>query len=77
MFSFTNMREVDEDVLEYYKGVRLRTPLLAAKSAPWSESIPHISILVIGHGRIKKTKIGNNGPCVESVPIRANNVREQ
>jgi hypothetical protein len=56
MFSFTNMREVDEDVLEYYKGVRLRTPLLAAKSALWSESIPHISILVIGHGRIKKTK---------------------
>lgn len=56
MFSFTNIRVVEEDALEYYKGVRLRAPLLAAKSALWSEGIPLISILVIGHGRIKKIK---------------------
>jgi hypothetical protein len=56
MFSFTNMRVAEEDALEYYKGVLLRAPLLAAKSALWSEGIPLISILVIGHGRIKKTR---------------------
>ena len=47
MFSFINMRVAEEDALEYYKGVRLRTPLLAAKSALWSESIPHISIQML------------------------------
>jgi hypothetical protein len=56
MLSFTNMRVVEEDALEYCGGVRLRAPLFAAKSALWSEGIPLISILVIGHGRIKKIK---------------------
>jgi len=53
MFSFTNMRVVEEDALEYYKGVP-EGSLIAAKSALWSEGIPLISILVIGHGRIKE-----------------------
>ena len=56
MFNFTNMRVVEEDVLECCKGVRLRAPLLAVKSALWSEDMPLISILIIGHGRIKKIK---------------------
>jgi hypothetical protein len=56
MFGFTNMRVVEENALEYYKCVRLKTPFLATKSALWSEGIPHISIPDIGHGRIKKIK---------------------
>jgi hypothetical protein len=48
------MPVVEEDALEYCNGVRLRAPLLAAKSALWSEGIPHISILVIKQGRIKR-----------------------
>jgi hypothetical protein len=55
---------VGEDVLEYYKGVRLRCPLLAAGSALWSEGIPHIYILAIGHGRTKRIeKSATVGEC--------------